>query len=179
MVSKRCIASVKNSLQELNAPYEYVTLGEAKILTEFSESEMRQLKESLSISGFEILNNKKSILSEKIKTVIVEMIHDKEGLPDINTSYYIAEKLNYDYTYLSNIFSEVNETTIERFIILHKIEHVKELLQDDELSIKDISYKMNYSSIAHLSTQFKKITGMSPSAYKKLNHKVRINLEDL
>lgn len=179
MVSQRCIVSVKSTLEKQGIPYEYVKLGEASLLTEFSDKQMNTLKEMLSDSGFEILNNKKSILSEKIKLVILEMIHNKDGLPEINASHFIAGKLNYDYTYLANVFSEVNEMTIERFIITHKIERVKELLQDDELSIKEISYKMNYSSLAHLSAQFKKITEMTPTIYKKQQNKMRNNLEDL
>jgi AraC-like DNA-binding protein len=179
MVSQRCIVSVKTTFDKLNIRYDYVKLGEANIFSELSATELSQLKESLTISGFEILNNKKSTLSEKIKITIIEMIHNKDGLPEINTSYYIADKLNHDYTYLSNVFSEVNEMTIERFIIMHKIERVKELLQDDELSIKEISYKLNYSSLGHLSAQFKKITGMTPTVYKKQKNKPRYNLEDL
>ena len=179
MVSQRCIVSVKSTLEKLDMPYEYVKLGEASILNEFPDKQMNALKEGLSDSGFEILNNKKSILSEKIKLVILEMIHNKDGLPEINASHFIAGKLNYDYTYLANVFSEVNSMTIERFIITHKIERVKELLQDDELSIKEISYKMNYSSLAHLSAQFKKITEMTPTIYKKQHTKARNNLEDL
>ena len=107
------------------------------------------------------------------------MVRDEDGFPNTNISWYIADKLNYDYTYLSNIFSEVTGTTIERFIIVHKIERVKELLQDDELNITDVSYKLHYSSSAHLSAQFKKITGVTPSVYKKQEHKLRTKLEDL
>jgi YesN/AraC family two-component response regulator len=178
MVSQRCIVSVKDTLEKLGLQYEYVTLGEAS-LNAASEHEIELLKKNLKMSGFEILENKKNILCEKIKRVILQMVRDENGLPDTNISYYIAAKLDYDYTYLSNIFSEINGTTIERFIIMHKIERVKELLQDDELNITDVSYKLHYSSVAHLSAQFKKITGVTPSVYKKQKHKLRSKLEDL
>jgi AraC-like DNA-binding protein len=179
MVSGRCIISVKDTFGKLGLSYESVVLGEAKILSVISDMEMAELKKKLLISGFEILEDKKTILIEKIKTVILEMVHNEKGLPEKNISYFISSKLNYDYTYLANIFSEVIGSTIERFIIMHKIERVKELIQDGELTITDISYKMSYSSVAHLSGQFKKITGLTPTAFKKQENKVRNNLEDL
>jgi AraC-like DNA-binding protein len=126
----------------------------------------------------ELLDDKKSILIEKIKSVIVEMIHYSDELPQINFSDYISEKLNFDYTYLSNVFSEVKGITIQHFIIINKIERVKELLLYDELNLTEISYKLQYSSVAHLSNQFKKVTGLSPSFYKQLQQK-RKNLENM
>jgi YesN/AraC family two-component response regulator len=178
MVSGRCILSVKNTLENLGMRYVYVSLGEASLYGE-NEIEIELLREKLKITGFEILENKKNILCEKIKRVILQMIRDENGLPDINTSHYIESKLDYDYTYLSNIFSEVTGSTIERFIIMHKIEMVKELLQDGEFNITEVAYKMHYSSVAHLSAQFKKITGITPSVYKNQKHKVRSKLEEL
>lgn len=179
MVSKRCIQSVKDTLDKMDLSYGHITLGEAEIFTPVTANRMLRLKEMLLISGFEIIADKKHILTEKIKGIILEMLQNEEGLPEINISYYIAGKLNYDYTYLANIFSEVRGITIERYIITNKIERVKELIQDGELNLTDISYKMNYSSLAHLSGQFKKITGFTPSEFKKQKHKMRINLEDL
>ncbi|MFT5641063.1 MAG: AraC-like DNA-binding protein, partial [Cyclobacteriaceae bacterium] len=138
-----------------------------------------QLKENLLKSGLELLDDKKSILIDKVKNVIIEMIHYKDELPNINYSDYISEKLNYDYTYLSNIFSEVKGITIQHFIIIHKIEKVKELLLYDEFNLTEISYKLHYSSVAHLSNQFKKVTGLTPSYYKQLKQKRESNLENL
>src|SRR4029078_6161347 len=135
--------------------------------------------ERLLKSGLELLDDKRSILIERIKNVITEMIHYSDELPTQNYSDYISEKLEYDYTYLSNIFSEVKGITIQQFIIIHKIERVKELLLYDELNLTEISYKLHYSSVAHLSNQFKKITGLSPSFYKKLKQKRKENLENL
>ena len=178
MVSQRCIISVKEILEKQGVQYQSVTLGEASVQI-LNESQIEILKNNLKVSGFEILEKKKNILCEKIKTLILQMVRDEDGFPNTNISWYIADKLNYDYTYLSNIFSEVTGTTIERFIITHKIERVKELLQDDELNITDVSYKLHYSSVAHLSAQFKKITGVTPSVYKKQEHKLRTKLEDL
>jgi AraC-like DNA-binding protein len=125
------------------------------------------------------LDNKKSILIERIKNVIIDMIHYSEEIPKVNFSEYISEKLHYDYTYLANVFSEVKGMTIQQFIILHKIEKVKELLLYDELNLTEISYKLHYSSVSHLSNQFKKITGLSPSFFKQLKQKRIQNLEDL
>jgi AraC-like DNA-binding protein len=126
-----------------------------------------------------VLDDKRSILVEKIKNVIIEMIHHSDEAPIVNYSDFISEKLNYDYTYLSNIFSEVKGLTIQQYIIINKIERVKELLLYDELNLTEISYKLHYSSVAHLSNQFKKITGLSPSFFKQLKQKRKSNLENM
>jgi AraC-like DNA-binding protein len=126
-----------------------------------------------------LLDDKKSILIEKIKNVIIEMVHYADELPKQNFSDYISEKLGYDYTYLANTFSEVKGITIQHYIINHKIEKAKELLLYDELNLTEIAYKLNYSSVAHLSNQFKKVTGLSPSFYKQLGQKRKQNLEDI
>ena len=179
MVSLRCKMIVKEELKKLGLHETALDLGLVEIQEDIT-NEMRQLlRENLKHSGLELLDDKKSILIDKIKTVIIEMIHYNEELPAGNYSEYIAEKLNYDYTYLSNIFSEVKGTTIQHFIIMHKIERVKELLLYNQLNLSEISYKLNYSSTAHLSNQFKKITGLSPSFFKKLGKKRLLNLEDL
>jgi AraC-like DNA-binding protein len=137
------------------------------------------LKRQLLKSGLELLDDKKSILIERIKSVIIELIHYSDEIPKVNFSEYLSEKLHYDYTYLANVFSEVKGTTIQQFIIMHKIEKVKELLLYDELNLTEISYKLHYSSVSHLSNQFKKITGLSPSFFKQLKQKRMKNLEDL
>ena len=179
MVSQRCKLSVKDTLEKLGLSHGPVELGEVELLSEISAGRLEQLKIKLLNSGFEIIEDHKSILIEKIKTIIIEMVHYEDNLPKTNFSTYITGKLPYDYTYLANIFSEVKGTTIERFIIMHKIERIKELLGYDELSLTEISYKLNYSSVAHLSSQFKKITGLTPTEFKRQKHKMRNELEDL
>jgi AraC-like DNA-binding protein len=170
---------VKQELTKLGLHYVIVELGMVEILEDITDVQRQQLKENLKKSGLELLDDKRSVLIEKIKSLIVEMIHYSDELPKVNYSDYISEKLGYDYTYLSNIFSEVKGITIQHFIILNKIEHVKELLLYDELNLSEISYKLHYSSVAHLSNQFKKITGLSPTYFKQLKNKRRENLENL
>jgi AraC-like DNA-binding protein len=150
-----------------------------EILEDLSEFQREQLKINLLRSGLELLDDKKSILIEKIKNVITEMVHYSDELPKVNFSDFLSEKLQYDYTYLSNIFSEVKGITIQQFIIIHKIERVKELLLYDELNLTEISYKLHYSSVGHLSNQFKKITGLSPTFYKQLKQKRQSVLENM
>jgi AraC-like DNA-binding protein len=156
-----------------------VDLGTVEIMEDITLNQREQLKINLLKSGLELLDDKKSILIEKIKNVITEMIHYSDELPKMNYSDFISEKLNYDYTYLSNIFSEVKGITIQQFIIIHKIERVKELLLYDELNLTEISYKLHYSSVSHLSKQFKKVTGLSPTYYKQLKQKRKGNLENM
>jgi AraC-like DNA-binding protein len=179
MVSLRCKMMVKEELKKLGINYVIVELGVVEILEDITQQQHEQLKASLLKSGLELLDNKKSTLIEKIKNVIVEMIHYSEEIPKVNYSDHISEKLGYDYTYLANIFSEVKGITIQQFIIIHKIERVKELLIYNELNLTEISYKLHYSSVAHLSNQFKKITGLTPSFYKQLKNKRKANLEDI
>ena len=170
---------VKDELKKLGLHYGIIDLGMVEMLEEITQEQHEQLKINLLKSGLELLDDKKSILIEKIKNVIVEMIHYSDEVPTMNYSDYISEKLDYDYTYLSNIFSEVKGITIQQFIIINKIERVKELLLYDELNITQISYKLHYSSVAHLSNQFKKITGLSPSFFKKLRKKRSETLENM
>jgi len=179
MVSLRCIMLVKQELLKHGIPYVSVELGTVVTKIDVSGQEFEDLKKSLLSSGLELLDDKRSILIERIKNVIIEMVHYSDELPRVNYSEYISSKLGYDYTYLSNVFSEVKGTTIQNFIILHKIERVKELLLYDELNITQISYKLNYASVAHLSNQFKKVTGLTPSYFKKLGSRRRTNLESL
>jgi AraC-like DNA-binding protein len=179
MVSLRCKLIVKEALDKLGLHDTALDLGLVEILEEINPEQRQLLKATLGRSGLELLDDKKSILIDKIKTVIIEMIHYSDELPAVNYSDYLSEKLDYDYTYLSNIFSEVKGITIQHFIIMHKIEKVKELLLYDEMNLSEISYKLHYSSVSHLSNQFKKITGLSPSFFKKLRQKRTANLEDL
>ncbi len=179
MVSARCKMAVKEALKSLGLHFIVVDLGEVEIMEELSSDQLGQLKAALLVSGLELMDDKRSVLIEKIKTVITEMIHFSEEAPKTNYSDYISEKLNYDYTYLSNMFSEVKGITIQQFIIIHKIEKVKELLLYEELNLTEISYKLHYSSVAHLSNQFKKVTGLTPSQFTKLKDRKRTPIEEI
>ena len=179
MVSHRCKMVVIDELKKVGLQYTAVDLGMVETLQDLNEQQRSLLRENLLKSGLELLDDKKSILIERIKNLIVEMVHYSDELPNLNYSEYISNKLQYDYTYLSNIFSEVKGTTIQQFIILNKIERVKELLLYDELNLTEIAYKLHYSSVAHLSNQFKKVTGLSPSFFKKLKKKRIGNLENM
>jgi AraC-like DNA-binding protein len=179
MVSLRCKMVVQQELDLLGLKHGAIDLGVVEILDTITEEQRLLLKGNLLKSGLELLDDKRSILIEKIKNVITEMIHYSDEVPNTNYSNLISEKLGYDYTYLSNIFSEVKGITIQQFIIINKIERVKELLLYDELNLTEISYKLHYSSVAHLSNQFKKVTGLSPSFFKQLKRKRKGNLEDL
>jgi AraC-like DNA-binding protein len=179
MVSIRCKMVVKSELEKLGLHYMVVDLGHVEIREDMTAGQREHLKIALLKSGLELMDDKKAMLIEKIKNVIVEMVHYTDEVPNVNFSDYLSEKLNYDYTYLANLFSEVTGITIEHFIIAHKIERVKELLLYDELNLTQISYKLNYSSVAHLSNQFKKVTGLTPTFFKKLKEKKLTALEDV
>lgn len=179
MVCIRCKMVVKDELTKLGLHYTVVELGEAEITESISAGQRDQLKWALLRSGLELMDDKKSMLIERIKNVLVELVHYSEEPLAINLSEYLSQKLNHDYTYLANLFSEVQGVTIEKFFIAHKIERVKEFLVYNELTLTEIAYKMHYSSVAHLSTQFKKVTGLTPSHFKELKDKRRSMLEDL
>jgi AraC-like DNA-binding protein len=179
MVSLRCKLMVKEVLRELDLHFIVVDLGEVEIMEELSADQRTELKTALLLSGLELMDDKKAILIERITNVITEMIHGSDELPIMNYSNHISEKLQYDYTYLSNLFSEVKGMTIQQFIIIHKVERVKELIIYDELNITEIAWKLNYSSVAHLSNQFKKVTGFSPTHFKQLKQKRRNPIEDI
>ena len=170
---------VESVLQNMGVYITIVELGEVQTRDELSQEQLNQLKISLLKFGLELMEDKKSIFVEKVKNIIVEMIHYSDELPETNFSDYLSEKLNYDYNYISNLFSEIKGTTIEHYIITHKIERAKELLIYNELTLTDIAFKLHYSSVAHLSKQFKKITGLTPSFFKKMKHKRLIALENL
>ncbi len=179
MVCIRCQIVVKSELEKLGLPYTYVKIGEANIKGNVLPEQLEQLDAALRKSGLQLMENKKSILVEKVKSAIIELVHYTDEPIKVNLSDYLSEKLNYDYTYLANLFSEVKGITIEKFYLTHKIERVKELIVYDELNLTEIAYMMNYSSVAHLSNQFKKITGLTPSHFKEIKNKRRDTLENV
>lgn len=170
---------VKAELEKLEITYAYIDLGEVLLLETLTEDRKQQLKAALHRSGLELMDDKNAVLIEKIKNIIVEMVHYSDEFPAINFSEFLSNKLQQNYHSLSELFSKTKGITIEHFIILHKIERAKELIMYDELNLSEISYKLHYSSVAHLSNQFKKITGLTPSFFKKLQRKNRTNLENL
>lgn len=179
MVCARCKMAVKSELTKLGLHYSVVELGEVEIMEDLSGEVLDQLNTALKKNGFELMDDKKSILVERIKTTIIELVHYTDEQIKVNLSDYLGEKLNHNYTYLSNLFSDLRGTTIEKFYLSHKIEKVKELLVYDELNLSEIANKMHYSSVAHLSNQFKKMTGLTPSHFKNLKNRKRITLGNL
>lgn len=179
MVSNRCKMAVKTELKKLGLHFIVVDLGEVEIMENISDDQREKLKTALLTTGLELIDDTKAVLIEKIKTTIIEMVHHSDEIIKVNFSDYLSEKLKYDYTYLANLFSEVQGTTIEQFMIWHKIERIKELMIYDELTISEIAWKMNYSSVSHLSNQFKKVTGLSPSHFKQLKVKRRSPIEEI
>ncbi|HKI90152.1 MAG TPA: helix-turn-helix transcriptional regulator [Draconibacterium sp.] len=179
MVCIRCQMVVKAELEKLGLQYVYVKIGEADIIGDVQPVQLERLKIDLKKAGLILMDNKKSVLVEKIKSVIIELVHYSEDQIKVNLSDFLSEKLNYDYTYLANLFSEVKGITIEKFYLTHKIERVKELIVYDELNLSEIAWRMHYSSVAHLSNQFKKYTGLTPTHFKMLKNKRRETLENL
>jgi AraC-like DNA-binding protein len=171
--------AVKEELRKLNLHFILVDLGEIEIMENLSKDELELFRIGLISTGLELMDDKKAVLIEKIKNVIIEMVHHSYEVLKVNFSDYLSEKLHHDYTYLANLFSEVQGTTIEQFIISHKIERIKELIIYGELNITEIAWKMNYSSVAHLSNQFKKMTGLSPSHFRNLKDKRRTPIEEI
>lgn len=179
MVSTRCKMAVKEELKKLGLHFIVVELGEVEVMENITAEQREKLKTGLLDAGLELMDDKRAVLIEKIKNIIVEMVHYADEPIKVNFSDYLSDKLKHDYTYLANLFSEVQGSTIEHFIIDHKIERIKELIIYDELNITEIAWKMNYSSVAHLSNQFKKVTGLSPSHFKQLKVKRRNQIEDI
>lgn len=179
MVSIRCKLLVKSELVKLGFRNCIVDLGVVETSEPVSEEQKAQLKSALLLSGLELMDDKKAMLIERIKKVIIDLVHYSDESPKLKNSEYLSAHLEHDYTYLANLFSEATGITIEQFIIMHKIERVKELLIYDELNLTEISYKLNYSSVAHLSTQFKKVTGLTPTFFKQLKDKRRKMLENV
>jgi AraC-like DNA-binding protein len=178
MVSNRCKITVKEVLSKLGLHF-IVDMGEVDIMEDITPEQRDQISQGLKQSGLELMEDKKAMLIEKIKKTIIQMVHYTDELPKTNFSDYLAEKLNVDYTQMAKLFSEVQGITIAQFIILHKIERVKELLIYDELNLTEIAWKMHYSSVAHLSNQFKKTTGLTPSHFKNLKERKRKAIEDI
>jgi len=179
MVSSRCKIAVKEALKSLGLHFIVVDLGEVEIMENISADQRKELSDLLHMTGLELMDDKRAVLIGKIRKVIIEMVHYSEEMVKVNFSDLLSEKLNYDYTYLANLFSEVQGTTIEHFIISHKIERIKELIIYGELNVSGIAWKLNYSSVAHLSNQFKKVTGLSPTHFKQLKDKRRSPIEDI
>jgi hypothetical protein len=170
---------VASELNKLGIDYKSIELGEVQLLEALTDSKRQMLKKELHKFGLEIMVDSKAIIVEKIVNTIVEMIHYSDNLPPVNFSTFLSEKLNQDYHKMAELFSKTKGITIQHFIILHKVERIKELIIYDELNLTEISYKLHYSSVAHLSHQFKQVTGLSPTLFKSLAERKRINLEDL
>ncbi|MDY0102725.1 MAG: AraC family transcriptional regulator [Lentimicrobium sp.] len=168
--------AVKTELETLGLNYTDVMIGEADIIGDIQPEQKEQLKKNLEKSGLLLMDNKITILVEKIKNLIIELVHFTDDQIKVNLSDYLSEKLNYNYTYLANLFSVETGITIERFYLNHKIERVKELIIYDELNLSEIAWKMHYSSVAHLSNQFKKFTGLTPTQFRMLSDKHRDTL---
>jgi YesN/AraC family two-component response regulator len=176
MVCQRCQIAVKYELEKLGLHHTRVELGETEIMEDLSAEQWDVLSTSMKNIGLELLDDKKNIMVERIKTLIIQLVHYNDEQIKTNLSDYLAEKLNHNYTYLSNLFSEVKGTTIEKFYLSNRIERAKELLVYDELNLTEIAWKLHYSSVAHLSNQFKKLTGLTPSHFKNLKSKKRHDL---
>lgn len=180
MVSLRCKLAVKEELDKLKLHFSSIELGEVVLKKNIHAEDREALRKGLLKKGLELMDDKKSMLIEKTKTIIIELVHYTEKYPKVNFSEYLSKELDYNYTHLATLFSDVTGTTIANYIILNKIERVKELLLYDELSLTEISFLMEYSSVSHLSNQFKKVTGLTPTYFKQIKQfKKRIQLEDL
>lgn len=179
MVCDRCKMVVKTELEKLRINPSNVDLGEVTLDRSIDESQKQQIKSTLNRLGFELIDDKRSRLIEQIKTLIIELVHYNNNELRINLSDYLSQKLHHDYNYISNLFSEIEGTTIEKYFIAQKIEKVKELLVYDELTLSEIAFRLNYSSTAHLSSQFKKVTGLTPSHFKKVKTNKRKPLDEV
>lgn len=179
MVCQRCVLAVETILNKLNLNFKSITLGEIELENDLTEGDKKKLEQQLETIGFELIDDKKHQLIERIKNHVVQFIHYDKEMLKINFSDFVATELGYEYNYLSNLFSEIEGTTIEKYVILQKIEKVKELIVYDELSLKEIADQLGYSSVAYLSNQFKKVTGLTPSHFKSIGKQKRIPLDHL
>ncbi|PIF46511.1 AraC-like DNA-binding protein [Chryseobacterium sp. 52] len=177
MVCNRCIMVIQNELGKLGLPFTHIKLGEVNLVKDLSSEEKESLETILIPLGFEVIDDKKSRIIEKIKNIIIDLVHHQDNDAKKNLSDLLSEQLNHDYNYLSNLFSEVEGTTIEKYFIAQKIEKIKELLVYDELSLSEIALRLNYSSVAYLSNQFKKVTGLTPSHFKQIREEKRKPLD--
>ena len=179
MVCNRCIMMVQNELDKLDLNVKNIRLGEVTFDKELIVEEKRKLDEALTLLGFQVIDDKKSLIIEKIKNIIIDLVHHQNNDAKINLSDVLSSQLHHDYNYLSNLFSDIEGTTIEKYFIAQKIEKVKELLVYDELSLSEIAFRLNYSSVAYLSNQFKKITGLTPSHFKQIKEDKRKPLDEV
>lgn len=179
MVSKSCKNAAREALREMGLHFIIVELGEVEIMETLTIQQHQLLKIKLMEAGLELMDDRRSVLIEKIKNIIIQMVHYSEEPLLVNFSNFLSQKMNLDYTYLSNLFSAVQGTTIEQYIIVNKVEKIKELILYNELNMTEIAWKMHYSSVAHLSNQFKKVTGLSPTHFKRLKDRKRNPLEEL
>ena len=179
MVSNRCKTVVQDILKGMDLHFIMTDLGEVEVMEDVSGNLRHSLQKRLQEAGLELMDGKNAILIEKIKSAITQMVHFSDELPKMNYSDYLSEKLGYAYSYMSNVFSKVKGITIQQFIIINRIEKVKELLRYDELNLTEISYKMQFSGVAHLSTQFKKVTGLTPTEFKNMKNISRRSLEEI
>lgn len=179
MVCTRCIMAVENKLNKLKIPIEKITLGEVILKEKLTPEQREQVENAINPLGFEIIDDRKSRIIQKIKTLIIELVHNQDNAIKTNLSDFLSKELHHDYNYLSNLFSEIEGTTIEKYFINQKIERVKELLVYDELTLSEIAFQLNYSSVSYLSNQFKKVTGLSPSHFKKIDQNRRKSLDEI
>lgn len=179
MVCTRCIMAVENKLNKLKIPIEKITLGEVILKEKLTPEQREQVENAINPLGFEIIDDRKSRIIQKIKTLIIELVHNQDNAIKTNLSDFLSKELHHDYNYLSNLFSEIEGTTIEKYFINQKIERVKELLVYDELTLSEIAFQLNYSSVSYLSNQFKKVTGLSPSHFKKIGQNRRKSLDEI
>lgn len=179
MVCNRCIMVVQHEMEKLSLSVKNITLGEVLLEKELTDEQKQNLVKVLNSLGFELIDDKKSRIIEKIKNVIIDLIHHQDNNMKTNLSEVLSTELHHDYNYLSNLFSEVEGTTIEKYFIAQKIEKVKELLVYDELSLSEIAFRLNYSSVAYLSNQFKKVTGLTPSHFKQIRGNKRKPLDEV
>jgi AraC-like DNA-binding protein len=179
MLSARSKMEVKEVFKKLNLHFVFVEMGEVEIMETLNAEQLEELKQALLRIGLELMDDKKAVLIDKIKNVVIDIVHFSEENIKINFSQHLSEKLNHNYTYMANLFSQIQGTTIEQFMISHKVERIKELIIYDEMNISEIAWKMNYSSVAHLSNQFKKITGLTPTQFKQLKNRTRTPIEEI
>ncbi len=179
MLSARSKMEVKEEFKKLNLHYVFVEMGEVEIMETLNSEQLEELKQALHRIGLELMDDKKAVLIDKIKNAIIDIVHFSEENIKVNFSQHLSEKLNHNYTYMANLFSQIQGTTIEQFMISHKVERIKELIIYDEMNISEIAWKMNYSSVAHLSNQFKKITGLTPTQFRQLKNRTRIPIEEV
>lgn len=177
MVCNRCIMVVEQEIEKLGFKVNTIALGEVSVEEEIDDLQKNTIAKTLEPLGFELIDDKKSRIIERIKSTIIEIVHHQNDSLKVNLSEILSLKLNHDYHYLSNLFSEIEGTTIEKYFIAQKIEKVKELLVYDELSLSEIADKLNYSSVAYLSNQFRKVTGLTPSHFKQIKEEKRKPLD--